>query len=260
MVVIEKKDFDSLFAVLGRRGYTIVGPRARDGAIVLDQLASAGDLPHGWTADQAPAHFTMRRRSDDAFFGFTVGPHSWKRYLYPPRTHLFAAVRNGKGFDVTIPTNGAGTKYAFLGVRPCELQALNLLDRVFANGQYADAGYAERRASAFVIAVNCVEPSGTCFCASMDTGPAARQGFDIVLTEIVDGDRHYFMADSGTETGAGVLGEIPHRPAEREEVVLLEGTMKSSAERMGRAMVKADFRPLANAQFEAPEWDEVARR
>src|SRR5688500_17516880 len=82
--VIEREAFDQLFDALADRGYTIVGPTVRDGAIVYDELRSSADLPIGWTDEQDGGHYRLRRRDDEALFGYAVGPHSWKRYQLPP--------------------------------------------------------------------------------------------------------------------------------------------------------------------------------
>ncbi len=67
-------------------------------------------------------------------------------------------------------------RYAFLGVRPCDLRAIAIQDRVL--GQ-PGSRYAARRARAFIVAVNCTEPGETCFCASVGAGPGVR---DPVMT------------------------------------------------------------------------------
>ena len=46
-----------------------------------------------------------------------------------------------------------------------------------------------RREGAFIVAVNCGQAGGTCFCVSMDTGPRATRGFDLALTELLDDGR-----------------------------------------------------------------------
>ena len=73
---------------------------------------------------------------------------------------------------------------AFFGVRSCELHAIAIQDRVLLEGAYVDRDYAARREDAFVVAVNCFEPGGTCFCVSMGTGPKAEAG----LRPRADGD------------------------------------------------------------------------
>ena len=61
--------------------------------------------------------------------------------------------------------------FAFIGVRACELQAIAVQDRVFLGDEHADPSYRARREAAFIVAVNCGQAGGTCFCASMGAGP-----------------------------------------------------------------------------------------
>ena len=83
--VIERRDFDALMSALAGRGYTIVGPTIRDRAIVYDSITSAVDLPIGWTDEQDAGRYRLRRRDDEALFGYAVGPQSWKQYQLPLR-------------------------------------------------------------------------------------------------------------------------------------------------------------------------------
>ena len=79
----------ALVEALRQQGYRVVGPTVRDGAIVLDEISSADELPHGWTAQHEAATYRVERREDDAVFGWAVGPHSWKQELLPSRVRLF---------------------------------------------------------------------------------------------------------------------------------------------------------------------------
>ena len=45
--VIERRDFDRLFDALARRGYTVIGPTVRDGAIVYDEIRSVSGPADG---------------------------------------------------------------------------------------------------------------------------------------------------------------------------------------------------------------------
>src|ERR1700690_2492629 len=87
------------------------------------------------------------------------------------------------------PKPKPGPPMAFIGVRAAERRAIGIQDRVFLGGQYVDPVYAGRRESAFLVAVNCGTAGGTCFCVSMDAGPKAESGFDLALTELMDGVR-----------------------------------------------------------------------
>ena len=82
--VIARADLDQLLAAIARRGFRLIGPTVRDGAIVYDDISTSADLPAGWTDEQDGGHYRLRRRDDEALFGYAVGPHSWKKYLFPP--------------------------------------------------------------------------------------------------------------------------------------------------------------------------------
>ena len=186
------------------------------------------------------------------------GPHAWKRFLHPPTLLLWRAERAADGLHV-IPNAEAAEKYAFLAVRSCELHAIAIQDRVFLQGAYVDPHYQARREGAFIVAVNCGQAGGTCFCVSMQTGPKAAQGFDLALTELV-AEAHEFLVEVGSTRGATLLDAIPHRLAQPEDTARAAGEVARAAANMGRRMHAADVRELLQANLEHPRWDDVAQR
>lgn len=245
-----------LVEVLIERGYRVVGPTLRDNAIVLAELESAADLPHGWGVDVGPGHYRVRRRDDNAAFGHSAGPQSWKQFLHPPRQRLWAGNRDGSSDENDDPD----PRYAFLGVRGCDLAAIATLDRVLGRSDYPDNSYVRRRRQVFVVAVNCTEPGGLCFCASMGTGPAVGPGYDLALTERLLADGPSYLVDIGSEEGADVLTAVPHRLADRVEIDCAREDVEATSHRMGRQMPDTDLRELLIRSRESPQWDEVASR
>ena len=173
----------SLFAALVRRGYSIVGPKVDQGAIVYAPLSSPDDLPRGWSEEQSPGSYRLVRGDPNRYFDFTVGPHSWKQFLFPPRATVAVADRTEAGWQLRDSDEPA-PRYALLGVRACELAAIAVQDRTFLGSDYSDPIYRQRRQAAFIVAVNCTRAASTCFCTSMKTGPRCGSGFDVALTEI----------------------------------------------------------------------------
>jgi ferredoxin len=256
--VFELSALSDLIATLLTEGYQVIGPRLSDSAIVYEPLESAEQLPVGWSDEQDGGSYRLTKNHREALFDYVVGPHSWKRYLYPPAQRLWQAQRRGKGF--TIKEQSEETpRYAFIGVRSCEIHAMQIQDRVFDNGDFADPGYLARRGQAFIVAVNCARPADTCFCASMNTGPKAEQGFDLALTELLDGSRHEFLVEAGSEKGAALLAKVPHRTAETDDVAAGEAVTANAVKAMKREMVP-DVGPLLKRNLEHPRWDEVAKR
>src|SRR5512137_2782314 len=99
--ILRREHFDQFLAALRNRGYQVIGPTVRDGAILYDELGSAADLPVGWTDEQEGGTYRLRKRSDAALFGYVVGPHSWKRFLHPPAVRLWHANRSSASFQIT---------------------------------------------------------------------------------------------------------------------------------------------------------------
>lgn len=335
-LTVAREHFDDFFHALASRGYTIVGPTVRDGAIVYAEIQSTADLPEGFTDVQDAGRYALKRRTavsssdvgvpppsrtqmtgltsaslaeafsegggphatnwkDRALFGYAVGPHSWKKYLYPPRLTLWRAERKEKGFEVV--TDGAPTpRYAFFAARACEISAMAIHDRVlmggalspeslggafspFATGvgvgprriqemepqqhaqrEFIDPHYAARRQGAFVVAIQCGQAGGTCFCVSMGTGPRANSGFDLALTEILKGDRHEFLVEVGTERGAELLHDVRHARATEEQRRLAAEVVDATRAQMGRSLETDGIRDLLAKNLEHPRWEQVAER
>jgi sulfhydrogenase subunit beta (sulfur reductase) len=256
--VITPQGLDALIGSLRADGFRVIAPTLRDQAIVYDEIETLADLPAGWTDEQEAGHYRVRRREDAALFGYNVGPHSWKRYLHPPLLDLWRAEKTPDGLAVT-ETAAAAERYAFLAVRSCELHAIAVQDRVLMQGPYVDPHYQARREGAFIVAVNCGQAGGTCFCSSMNTGPKSRDGFDLALTELL-GEAHEFLVEIGSERGAAMLATVPHRPAEARDTTQAAQEVANAEANMGRQMRADDVREVLLANLEHPRWDNVAER
>lgn len=253
---LERKDFQRLFDVLIEQDYRVVGPAVRDEAIVYDEITSESELPAGWTDVQEAGSYRLRKRDDQALFGYAVGPHSWKKILFPPRLLLWKARREGRNIDISEqPPDEA--RFAFLGVRSCDIHAIAVQDKVFLD---VDPFYRERRQNVFIVALNCSTSGGTCFCVSMGTGPRATFGFDLVLTEVLKERQHYFIIEAGSDRGREVLNALPVSPVEAEELAEAESVCRRTASMMGRSMDTQDIKQMLYRNYENPRWDNVAAR
>ena len=95
--VIARADFDRLLEALTGRGYTVIGPTVSEGAIVLEEIGTATDLPVGWTDEQEAGRYRLTRRDDEALFGYSLGPQSWKREQLPAQITLWRSAPDGDG-------------------------------------------------------------------------------------------------------------------------------------------------------------------
>lgn len=257
--ILDRDVLQDLILELKRSGYMVVGPTLRDETIVYDMIHSLSDLPEGWTDEQEGGTYRLKKRPDKALFGYNVGPHSWKQFLFPPRQKLWTAKQNAQGFEIQ-PEETPPPHYAFLGVRPCELHAIAIQDKVFLEGSYVDPHYKARRQNVFVVVVNCGQAGNTCFCVSMNTGPQVESGFDLALTEILESKRHYFTIVAGSDRGRKILKKLSVKPAESTETQAAVRVVDQARQQMGREMNTDQLKDLLQSNYEHPRWSNVAER
>jgi len=214
----------------------VVGPIIDQDAIVYGEVDSVNQLPQGWTEEQAPGYYRLKRREDDAWFGFNVGPHSWKKYLFPPKTTLLNVVKTDQGWEF-LPDVPKPVKYAFLGVRACELAAIKVQNQVFLNGPYPDQTYRERHENLVIIAVNCTQAASTCFCHSMNAGPRCQSGFDLALTELSDG----FLCEIGSTIGDDLIAACSVAEATVDQIEAGNHARQQAIDQMTRKMDTSDL-------------------
>ncbi len=255
-LVIDQEGVDALIHTLTDRGYEVVGPTVRGQTILYDTITSTDDLPVGITDRQEAGTYRLETRDDGALFGYVVGPQSFRRYLTPPGNVFWKGVLTDDGFEtVELPEP---PRLAFFGARPCEVAAMQVQDEVYS--AVGDPVYLGRRGRSFTVAVNCSEPAPTCFCDSLGTGPGVSNGYDIAMTEVVDGESHYFIAEAGTDEGSEVLALLPSRDPLDEELVHARRMVVRAAERMGRHLDTDGLKEVLYGNIENPYWDEIAKR
>jgi sulfhydrogenase subunit beta (sulfur reductase) len=252
-------DLNKIFEHFKSKGYKVIGPTVVDDAIVYDEISGVKDLPVGVGDEQSPGNYRLKSRGDGAFFGYVVGPHSWKRFLYPPIITLFEARRENGSIKIS-ECNDEDVKFLFVGVRACEISAIMILDKILSGGQYVDPIYLKRRKNTFIIAVNCNEPRGNCFCYSTGTGPRVLTGYDIVLTEVISQDRHYFTAGPGSESGEELLKELGFREATAYEIEEAEKVLSDAPNKFTKRVDLTDVVEILQSNYENPLWEKIAER
>jgi sulfhydrogenase subunit beta (sulfur reductase) len=258
---LTRSALEDLIQVLRKQGYSVLGPRVVDGAISLQPIESASQLPTGLSDKQDGGSYRVVEGEPELTFQFVVGPDGPKRYLFPANLRLFEFHVEAENFVLDVGPPQV-PKLAMLGVRACELAAIDVHDRVFGMNDprlfrcESEPWYTQIRHEALLIAVNCTQPSGTCFCTAWGTGPEATQGFDLALTELRDG----FLVHVGSKRGAALAEELPVRQPTLAELELAAVKLERARDRMGRELDVTGLKELLDQSIEYPEWDEVAHR
>lgn len=253
--VLRTADLQQLLDTLGEMGYRVVGPTLRDGAVVWETIRQVSELPIGWRDRQEAGLYRLERTGSAELFGIVHGPQSLKPFVFPPREPLIRIERTRKGLTVH-PRQPEAAKVAVVGARACDLAGLAIQDGIFLDGPYRDPYYAVRREGLFVIAVNCTRAHPTCFCASMETGPRAKVGFDVALTEV----EGWLLIESGSEAGADLLSRLCLPSASADLIADARKRLDACAESQVRRLDRGALPEGLSQAHDHPHWDEVAAR
>ncbi|MFN8411651.1 MAG: hypothetical protein U0Z26_04620, partial [Anaerolineales bacterium] len=254
-IAIQKPVFNSLLQKLQSQGFEVIGPHVENQTLVYAPIQSLEDLPRGFVTEQEAGHFRLVFTGHTRYFDVIPGAQSWKQFLFPARIDLFELNKSGSHWD-TKPVETTVPAYAFIGVRGCELAAIQIQDNVFIRPDFTDPIYRARREKAFLLAVNCLHPAGTCFCASMGTGPRIEEGADLILTELED----VFLLKIGSELGRNILNGLPIESASAFLLNAANKSLERAALQMGRTMETEDLPELILNNLDSLYWRSIGER
>ncbi len=223
--------------------------------LFTESIESLDDLPQGYSTVQKPGYFRLIQTGHTRYFDIIPGAHSWKQFLFPPRAELFALRKNNDEWnDVTQQTETP--KYAFIGVRACELAAIQIQDGIFMRPDFTDPIYRARRERTVIISINCTHPAETCFCTSMGTGPRVKDGFDLNLTELDD----VFVLTIGSDLARKLFTDVPFEDARGYALTNVEHKIEHAEQQIRRTLDTKDLPDLILNNLDAPYWNEVGKR
>ena len=148
------------------------------------------------------------------------------------------------------------------GMRSCDVAGLWMLDRHFLGGEHVDPFYKQLREQLFIVNVVCTEPGldidEDCFCVCADTGPAAREHFDLQLMDLGE----VVMVVAGSPAGEALLadplfqkGAPEHVERRRARLTEVRKTFKKAT-----SWYAATMRLISQGEVSDEAWEEVGRR
>lgn len=254
---IHRQSIQQLIDCLIKDGYSVYGPRVVEQAIHYAPLSSIEQLPTGVRVEQSPGTYQLKYEDDPYFFRWSNGPQALKPLLFRPKEILWSSRNLEDGrlvFEQHDEAQSSGI--AVIGIRACDLAALELHDRHFMNPYAPDRQYSRQRENLLLIAVNCTHPADTCFCTSTGDGPNAQTGYDLLLDEIADG----FVVHAATQKGIDLVRELTAREANMDELAQCSQQRTIAASHNTRSVPPGNLYPALTSHAQSHAWAEIAQR
>lgn len=174
---------------------------------------------------------------------------SAKQFLFPPKETLLRFNIRENTHQPMIETEDQ----VLIGLHPCDIKAISLMDAVFSYGP-KDANYLARREKTVIIGADCY-PDRFCFCKSLGN-MEAKEGFDIFLHKLSEG----CLVRTGTERGKDLFAR--HTASREATSAQVEEFFRLQRERAEAFTAKLEAPPemlpsVYKESDDSPVWEKI---
>ena len=177
------------------------------------------------------------------------------RTIEPLKSYLFKLIeRVSTYFEGDV--NPKPEKLVFFGARGCDIEAIEVLDYVYTQGEIKDSFYANNRAELTIIGADCTDCGRTCFCTMVNGKPYPIKMFDLNLTPVKDG----YIVEIGTDKGRALIEANPElfeeaaKERANEKVKLRMNVADLLAKNNANYKVKLELKEIHQRNLENKAW------
>ncbi len=187
---------------------------------------------------------------------------------YPPKRYVLPHIEpllkvHQRDGEIKIEPSYEEPKRAIFGIRSCDVAGINHLDRFYLGREFRDIYYENHRKNLFLVNVVCTDTDrdigDECFCVCADTGPAAREHFDLQLMDL--GGK--FMAVAGTDAGEALFKNAIFKKAVAEDVARRRDILDRVRTRFKdqtTSWFSATVRYISQGKALESAWEEIGRK
>jgi ferredoxin len=227
---IDKKDFQNFLKSLSE-AYDLYAPaQLTEGVSVFKKIARPEEVHLTQLVTQKPAK--------EAFF---------------PQSEVMFRYEETENRNQTISVEQPGRERILLGARPCDIEAVSIIGKVFESQDYIDVYFVEKRTKTTVIGLGCNYPLSTCFCSSTGGGPFNRAGSDLFLTDLGEA----YMVELLTEKGMAFRGNKFFQEADPKDLILMKEIEEKASKKVERSIPVEGIEKRLDLMVDSPFWDRV---
>lgn len=220
MVELPKEKLPTFLNFIAKK-FELIAPIEKNGLIIFDKVEEIDKIKLDYVNTNYPP----------------------KDLFLPDEETLFEFRKKGKEFEFKTPIERI--RRVLFGIRPCDLHALFVLDKIFIE-ELKDPFYLERRKNTTLIVLNCKEAGENCFCESLGTNKVT-EGFDLSFTEM-DGK---YLVEVGSEMGKKLINKLFKPVRKKHKIPSVSCKRKIDIKKIEKEMLKI---------FWHDRWEDVAER
>ncbi len=179
-----------------------------------------------------------------------------KDVFFPQCEVMFRYERVGKQSRITS-TEEVKRERVVLGARPCDIDAISLIDQAYSGEEYADVYFLKKRKATTIIGMACDRPLSTCFCISTGGGPFIRKGSDLFFIDLGKA----YLVELLTEKGKKFGQSKYLKEAKPEDITLAEEIEKKALKKMDSSPASSlpveGIEKKLEGMVENPIWDRL---
>ena len=226
---LEKKDFENFLKDLMREHDLFAPVQLTEGVSVFKKM----DQPEEVNLSQL------------------VPQKSAKEVFFPQSEVMFRYEINKK--EPTISEQRIEKERILLGARPCDLEALSIIEKVFVGEDYMDVYFLEKRKKTTIITLACNQPLTTCFCSSTGGGPFQRKGSDIFMIDLGDS----YLLELLTPKGQAFSENRFFKEANSKDIELAKKLEEKATQKTDHSIPVEGIEKRLDLMVESPFWDRI---
>jgi sulfhydrogenase subunit beta (sulfur reductase) len=175
-----------------------------------------------------------------------------KDLFFPQSETMFQYEKVGKQNQVTS-TEETERQRVLFGARPCDIQAVSIIDHVFSGKEYTDVYYVNKRKATTLVGMACDHPLSTCFCSSLEGGPFSRKGVDVFLIDLGEA----YLVELITEKGMAFRQNKFLKEANDKDFTLAKEIEEKASKKTDPTIPVEGIEKRLDVMSESPFWDRI---
>ncbi|MBM4308339.1 MAG: 4Fe-4S ferredoxin [Deltaproteobacteria bacterium] len=224
----------------------------KDFEIFLKDLMETYDLFAPVQLTQGVSVFKKIDKPEEVNLTQLVPQKSAKEVFFPQSETMFRYEMTENQSPI-VSEQKIGRERVLLGARPCDIEAISIIEKVFVGEDYTDVYFLEKRKKTTIITLACNHPLTTCFCSSTGGGPFRKDGSDLFMIDLGES----YLVELLTEKGLTFSKNRFFKGVGSKEIGLVKELEEKAAKKADSSIPVEGIEKRLDLMVESPFWDRI---